>query len=58
MVLRNVYDKAFVYFRNVPMGGNCIFDVGDIEVVILYLTFLDKVISYSRVITPAMKSSI
>jgi hypothetical protein len=30
------------------MGGNCIFDVGDIEVVILYLTFLDKVISYSR----------
>ena len=30
------------------MSGTCIFDVGDVEVVILYLTFLDEVIGYSR----------
>ena len=30
------------------MRGNCIFYVGDVEVVIFYLAFLDEVIGYSR----------
>jgi hypothetical protein len=30
------------------MRGDCIFYVGDVEIVILYLTFLDEVIGYSR----------
>ena len=32
------------------MGGDCIFDVCDVEVVVLYLTLLDEVIGYSRYI--------
>ena len=30
------------------MRGDCIFYVGDVEVVIFYLAFLDEVIGYSR----------
>ena len=47
IVLGNVYDKAFVDFGYVPVGRDCVFYIGDVEVVVFYVALFDEVVCYA-----------
>lgn len=40
-------DQAFVYLGNVPVGGDCVFYIGDVKVVVFYATLFDEVVCYA-----------
>ena len=44
IVLGYAYDEAFIYFGYIPVGGDCVFDVCDVKVVVFYIELFDKII--------------
>ena len=47
IVLGYAYDEAFIYFGYIPVGGDCVFDVCDVKVVVFYVALFDEVVCYA-----------